>query len=182
VIEKLVETNITGNKISTDLFEADKYQIYVSASTVVYNKTCVFATIPSGQGKTIMMLLNALYELLHNKRKSVCFVTCNEVLSNQLKRDIVAIVPKLAEKLFFGHTDKPETIAKSHEVMIVDEADMCMEKMITFNQTTGDLNGMFYLTGAHKVYFFSATMSDYYKELASQVIGAYDSQDFKSQY
>jgi len=65
--------------------------------------------------------------------------------------------------------------------MIVDEADMCLEKMITLSDT-GDLNGMRLLKDSHKCYFFTATMSDYFKELVSQAIGDYKSLEFKSQY
>ena len=66
--------------------------------------------------------------------------------------------------------------------MIVDEADQCMEKVLTFSSESGDLNGMFYLTQANKCYFFSATMSNYYKELVSQVFGDFKDESFRSQY
>ena len=72
--------NITAKNIKRDLFEADKYQINVSASSVVHAEKNVFVTMPSGQGKTIMMLLNALYEIGKNGHKSVGFVTSDNVL------------------------------------------------------------------------------------------------------
>lgn len=109
-------------KVGKELFEADEYQVYVSAVSLSYAQKCFIATIPSGQGKTIIMLLNALYEILSSKVDSVCFVSCSEILSNQLKRDITAIVPKYASKFVFGHIEKPETI-QPKAVMIVDEAD-----------------------------------------------------------
>ena len=81
----------------------------------------------------------------------------------------------------FGHVEKPETI-QPKAVMIVDEADQCLEKILTFSSETGDLNGMYHLKQAKKCYFFSATMSGYFKELVSQVIGDYKDESFKSQY
>jgi hypothetical protein len=36
--------------------------------------------MPSGQGKTIMMLMNALYEIGKNGHKTVGFVTSDQVL------------------------------------------------------------------------------------------------------
>lgn len=66
--------------------------------------------------------------------------------------------------------------------MIVDEADQCLDKILSFSAETGDLNGMFHLKQAKKCYFFSATMSGYFKELVSQVIGDYKDESFKSQY
>ena len=65
--------------------------------------------------------------------------------------------------------------------MIIDEADLCLEKILTLTED-GDLNGLFLLRRALKCYFFTATMSDYMKELVSQVVGAYESLEFKSQY
>ena len=52
----------------------------MSASSVVHAEKNVFVTMPSGQGKTIMMLLNALYEIGKNGHKSVGFVTSDNVL------------------------------------------------------------------------------------------------------
>jgi ERCC4-related helicase len=75
----IIEEKIPDNK---DLFEADEYQIYVSAVSLAYAEKCFFATIPSGQGKTIIMLLNALYEIVSRNAESVCFVSCSEILSD----------------------------------------------------------------------------------------------------
>ena len=44
------------------------------------------------------------------------------------------------------------------------------------------MNGMYHLKQALKCYFFSATMSGYFKELVSQVFGDYKEESFKSQY
>jgi ERCC4-related helicase len=81
-LDTLITDHILGNNITPDIFEVDKYQMYVCASSVVTKERTVFVTIPSGQGKTLIMAQNALYELEKNKRKNVCFVTCNEVLMN----------------------------------------------------------------------------------------------------
>ena len=129
----------------------------------------------------MIMLQNALYEIFCNNHKTVCFVTCNEVLAAQLKREITAILPKHADKFTFCSTENPKSI-QVKDVMIVDEADMCLEKVLTLSEDYGDLNGMFMLKRAFKCYFFSATMSEYYKELVSQVIGSYTALEFKSQY
>ena len=44
---------------------------------------------------------------------------------------MTAIIPKFADKFVFGHIEKPETIL-SRSVMIVDEADQCLEEILTF--------------------------------------------------
>ena len=41
---------------------------------------------------------------------------------------------------------------------------------------------MYHLKQASKCYFFSATMSSYFKELVSQVFGDFKEESFKSQY
>jgi hypothetical protein len=46
----------------------------------------------------------------------------------------------------------------------LDEADLTAERFITFDDE-GNLNGLYNLTKAAKVYFFSATMSKYFKDL-----------------
>ena len=44
---------------------------------------------------------------------------------------MTAIIPKFADKFVFGHIEKPETILP-RGVMIVDEADECLESIMTF--------------------------------------------------
>jgi hypothetical protein len=64
---KMKELNVIISeqiKVGKELFEADDYQVYVSAVTLSKAEKCFIATIPSGQGKTIIMLLNALYEIV----------------------------------------------------------------------------------------------------------------------
>jgi len=66
--------------------------------------------------------------------------------------------------------------------MIIDEADQCLEKLVTFDDDTGELNGLFNMTKVKKCYFFSATMPDYFKHIVSELNGAYKDLEFKSQY
>ena len=66
--------------------------------------------------------------------------------------------------------------------MIIDEADQCLEKLLTFDDHTGDLNGMINITKVKKCYYFSATLSDYFKHLVSEINGPCKDLEFKSQY
>ena len=127
------------------------------------------------------MLMNALYEIGKNGHKTVGFVTSDQVLREQLKKDITAILPSFQGVFSFGHTDAPDSII-AQDVMIIDEADQCLEKLVTFDDDTGELNGLFNMTRVKKCYFFSATMPDYFKHIVGELNGAYKDLEFKSQY
>jgi len=64
--------------------------------------------------------------------------------------------------------DSADAIAniEPYDVYILDEADLTAERYISFDDD-GNLNGLFNLTRASKIFFFSATMPKYFKELFS---------------
>jgi hypothetical protein len=47
-LEELIATHITANNIKEEFFTADKYQVYVSAVSLVNAEKNVFLTMPSG--------------------------------------------------------------------------------------------------------------------------------------
>ena len=49
-----------------------------------------FAQIFSGQGKSIIILLLAIYEIKHRNVDSVLIVTCNDILSESLSHDLLS--------------------------------------------------------------------------------------------
>ena len=66
--------------------------------------------------------------------------------------------------------------------MIVDEADLSLNSLITFDRSTFNLNGLYNLTQAKKVVYMSATMSEYFKGVIKSSFGAFQFNNFKSQY
>ena len=88
------------------------------------------------------------------------------MLCNQLETDIKELVRDIDDRFEFCHVDDPQAIEAIgiHNIYILDEADLTAERFITFD-SEGNLNGLFNLVKASKVYFFSATMPKYFREL-----------------
>ena len=83
----LVKEHIEVQALPTSVFERDTYQIYIAAHICFTDKPYI-CQIYSGQGKTVIMLLCALYYIHEKKYSAVTFVTSSKLLCNQLKRDI----------------------------------------------------------------------------------------------
>ena len=81
------------------------------------------AQIFSGQGKSIVILLLAIYELRNRSVQNVLVVTCNDILRDSLAHDIKALCPgdlvgdinvvSSQSRINYGPSD----------LVIVDEAD-----------------------------------------------------------
>lgn len=61
------------------MYEKDYYQIFIAAHICI-NSTPSICQIYAGQGKTIIMLLCALYFIKEKSFDSVTFVTSSEIL------------------------------------------------------------------------------------------------------
>jgi len=57
--------------------------------------------------------------------------------------------------------------------MIVDEADLTLENLISFDRSSCYLNGLYYLKESLKVIYMSATMRMYTKNLIQNCFGSY---------
>lgn len=91
-ISHLVNDHILGNGVGPDIYMKDSYQIYIAANLCL-NMTPSLCLIYAGQGKTVIMLLCALY-LIHEKNmKTVTFVTCSTLLQKQLQNEITKLYP-----------------------------------------------------------------------------------------
>jgi len=55
--------------------------------------------------------------------------------------------------------------------MIVDEADLTLESLISFDRGAMQLNGLYFLKTAQKVIYMSATMSSYFKNVIQIAFG-----------
>lgn len=66
--------------------------------------------------------------------------------------------------------------------MIVDEADLSLNSLVSFDRTALALNGLYHLKSAKKVMYMSATMPDYFKGVIKQTLGGFEYNHFKSQY
>ena len=84
------------------------------------------------------------------------------------------------DRFEFAHTEDVTTIGV-HNIYIVDEADLTAERFISFDGA-GNLNGLFNLTRASKVFFFSATIPKYFKDLFNSCIGKIADKQWLSQY
>jgi hypothetical protein len=113
----------------------------------------------------------------------VCFFTSSIVLRNQLKTDIQGLFEDINDMLEFCSVETVESREEigEHAVYIVDEADLTAEHYITLNDK-GNLNGLYNLLKAGKVYFFSATMPAYFKQLFKATLGEVSDRSWKSQY
>jgi len=54
--------------------------------------------------------------------------------------------------------------------MIVDEADLTLEDLVSFDRATFTLNGLYHLKSAFKVIYMSATMNEATKSVIKQAI------------
>ena len=66
--------------------------------------------------------------------------------------------------------------------MIVDEADLSLNNLVSFDRTALALNGLYHLKSAKKVIYMSATMPEYFKGVIKQTLGGFEYNHFKSQY
>ena len=66
--------------------------------------------------------------------------------------------------------------------MIVDEADLTLQSLISFDRIYGLLNGLSYLGSTKKVIYMSATVNEYFKNLIKNCFGQYEFKTFASQY
>jgi hypothetical protein len=67
--------------------------------------------------------------------------------------------------------------------MIVDEADLTLESLISFDRSAMLMNGLYFLKSAQKVIYMSATMSSYFKNVIRIAFGNSPQYlEFKSQY
>ena len=128
------------------------------------------------------MLLCALYYVHEKQMPGITFVTSSKLLCSQLKREIGELYQEGFNKYFdFGTPEDPTSI-KGNKLMIVDEADMSLSKVITLDVASGKLNGLCLLKDATKVIYLSATMPKYFRNLISECFGPFDLTVFKSQY
>ena len=64
-----------------------------------------FAQIFSGQGKSIIILMLAIYEIKHRDVANVLIVTCNKILSDSLSHDLSRMCPHDYKPLLkFSHS------------------------------------------------------------------------------
>ena len=68
----------TQNIIAADILARD------------YNMRC---QIFSGQGKTVIMIIIAMYQIKHHKVDRVAIITCDNLLLIQLKKDVLDLLP-----------------------------------------------------------------------------------------
>ena len=88
-----------------------------------------YAQIYSGQGKSIVILLLAIYYIKHHKVKSVLIVTCTELLRNSLQHDLRGMCPTgYYESLRFSFSTSTVNYGKS-ELVLVDEADETLKNI-----------------------------------------------------
>jgi hypothetical protein len=63
---------------------------------------------------------------------------------------------------------------------MIDEADLVLQRFVTFSETTAYLNGLVHVRNANKVVYLSATMPTYFKNLISNCFGQYSVTQFDS--
>ena len=142
---------------------------------------CVVTQLPSGQGKTFIALLVALYEIRQHKKDKVVIVTASKTLQDQLDQDIQETVPDdIAVTSDFDFDRYGD-----YQVLIIDEADYVLQNSaIKYDKTAHKLQGLYLMTHVPKVYMFSATIPKFTSELAKKLFNC-DPQDrlvFKSKY
>jgi superfamily II DNA/RNA helicase len=58
--------------------------------------------------------------------------------------------------------------------MIIDEADLTLDNLVSFDHTTLLMNGLVHLKDAQKVIYMSATMSKYINDVIKNCFGPFD--------
>ena len=70
----------------------------------------------------------------------------------------------------YGSVENPNSIDPS-SLMIVDEADLSLNSLVSFDRATNHLNGLYWLKAAQKAIYMSATMPEYFKGVIKQTLG-----------
>lgn len=83
------------------------------------------------------------------------------------------------KNLDISSVEKPEFI-RLNEVMIVDEADLTLNSLITFDKNSALLNGLYHLKDAQKTIYLSATVDQSFKDLIKQCFADPVIEKFKS--
>lgn len=86
-IETLASSHMPPNQDNPGVHKLDPYQ-QCMAAMISFAGELAFAEIPSGSGKTIVMLFSALICLFDKGLQSVTFITSSKMLMNQLKDEI----------------------------------------------------------------------------------------------